>query len=223
MSQTTTVERRILELHFKMTAAELGYYNPKAKKFKEGLESEPLYQTNLQIVRDALKSGWPAAELESFIRERYNAEDRAVLLSDLLPRRREHTVEESTNLIEPGLIYQHPALYDRQAPAYYIQGDMMVMSAPARQTRKETFTLRQLVDYYVQQITGAANPRQFTAAVGSFRYLLQDARVDELLHAVDLGRDYRTETGREVSVLDLQRFLSDARMEVKRREARKSE
>jgi hypothetical protein len=218
------VERRILELHYRLTGCELGYYNPKTKKFREGLESEGSYQSNLEIVRTALKKGKTASDLEEFIRQRYNAGERAVSLADLLPKAEARHMDEQDNLLEEGLIYQHPALYRRISPSFVVSGDTMIQSTPGRLEPLLHFTLRDLVLYYADRLRqGACSPRQFVSALGACRYLLQDARVDELLHAVDLAAERSQETGKEYTALQLGDFLPEARLEVRMRTARAGE
>jgi hypothetical protein len=214
---TTSVERRVLELHFKTLAVEKGFYNSKSKKFPENWESEGLYQSNLNIVREYLKGGWTATELEDAIRSRYQAGERAMLISEVLPKKAPNKrVEERDNLLEEGLVYQHPALYDVRPPTFITMGEEMFQSAPPAHRKRECFTFEDLGKYYFKNLKVGMTPRNWTAALGGFRYLLQDYRLDEVLHAIDIAREEQPDT----MVLELQKYLPEARKEVEMRLSR---
>lgn len=200
-----SVEARVTKLHLKLTGCGLGLYQPSAKSFRDGLESEGVYQSNLEIVRQCLKSGWVAADLEEAIRAAYRGGTRAALLSEVVGHRRGSSADPEDELLEVGVVYQHPLLWVRTPPA---------PGQPGKLAPRLSFKLHELVAYYESRVTGTrANP---AAVLGAFKHLLQCARVDELLFAIDFaaGADY------PVSVLKLADYLVDAGTEVRYRQAR---
>lgn len=212
-----TVERRITELFLKSVGSGLGFYNAATKSFQKGLESEPLYQANLEIVQAALKSGWKASELEDHIVARYKAGERQALLSDILPNKAPaKRIDEEENLLETGPDYQHTALYLRSAPTFAVVGESMVPMQRGSVKPKDEFTLRDLCNYYFETMRVPNTPRRWANALGSFRWLLGEARVDEVLTAVDLACAVNDET----PVLRLSDYLDEARADVAAREAR---
>jgi hypothetical protein len=210
---TTTIEKRLVEGFLKSVGAETGLYNPTTKKFKEGLESEPLYQTNLEIITQALKDGWTSSELEDFVFSRYKAGERAALLSDILPKKSPaKKVDEAENLLDPSIDYQHSALYVRYAPVY--QSD--VCTQRGRVDPLTTFTLRDLAEYYFKVMAVAQTTRTWPAVIGAFNWLLGQSRVDEVLTAIDIAAKINDET----PVLALARFLEEAKEIVEQKQGR---
>ena len=217
----SAVEKRIVDLHFRLTGGGMGFYNNKTRKFRDGYEDEPLYLANLKIVQDQLKRGKTASDLEEFIRQRYDAKERAPLLSDLLPKEEARDLSEQANLLEDGVAYQHPHLFEITNPSFYVTGETMVLRTPGKKRRRDSFTLRDVVHYYGEQVPRCPlNVRQHVAAVGAFRYFLKDARVDELLHAIDLASVESARLSRPCSALQVGNFLPDAKEEVWNRNGR---
>lgn len=216
----TTVEARIVRVYLRSVGAETGFYNPSAKEFREGVESEPIYQSNLEIVRAALKQGWVAADLEEFILCRYKAGERAALLSAILPKQPESKrLDEMDNLLAEGDEHYHPQLFTRAIPGYAIQNGTMVPVTQGTVKPKPFFSLAELVDYFFSRSRMAHTPRQRSAAINQMRWLLSQADVDEILFAVDLA----DQEGKDGGVFDLTDFLEAARQEVFTCQARSTE
>jgi hypothetical protein len=216
----TTVEARIVRVFLRSVGAELGFYNAGFKEFRAGVESEPVYQSNLEIVRSALKQGWVAADLEEFIISRYRAGERQALLSEILPKQPENKrLDESDNLLEDEEPHFHPQLFVRRMPSFTVTGGVMVPVTRGTVTPKEVFTLLDLVSYFFQHGRQGDTPRQRSAAINQMRWLLSQATVDEILFAIDLAE----ESGKDVGVFDLTDFLDVAREQVLVCEARSTE
>jgi hypothetical protein len=213
----TKVEKNLTLAFLKSVGAECGLYNPSTKQFKAGIESESLYQANLEIVAGALKKHWKASELEDFIWQRYNAGERKALLSEILPDKAPATkVEEHENLLCPEVTYQHAQLYIRRAPSFDIHEGVMIPITRGTVTPKESFTLRELAEYYFSQMHVGSNPRMWANVLGIMRSLLTEARADEILTAVDLACAANPTT----PAIQLYDHLEAARSEVSMREAR---
>lgn len=214
-----TLDQKIVELFLKTVGAECGLYNGGTRLFIPNLESHHLYQSNLEIVRDVLKSGRLAAgELEELIRERYKAGERQALLSAILPKSAEkRQLDENENLIEDGTVYQHSELYVRTAPSFFVSGNSMYSSSPGTQTAKERYTLGELLDYYYRRLPVAQLTSRRNRDLGGMRYLLDGYRVDEVLHAIDRAGGEE----KPLSVLKLEDYLPEAREIVRDRAARK--
>lgn len=218
---TRKLDDRIVRIFLKSVGSEAGLYQAAKKDFAPDLELHHLYQANLEIVRSVLKEKRMSAdELERFILERYNAGERQVLLSDILPRQAPaRDYRETDNLIQAGTVYQHAALYERTAPAYSFAGRQVVTVRQGEGKPKAEFTLRELVQYYLEHVKTAYRAARMEKLYGGFRYLLDVWRLDEVLTAIDLAG----ETQRDISVVKLEDFLPQARQEVKMKAARARE
>lgn len=218
---TTKAERKLVELFLKTVGAGLGLYDRSVREFKPNLESEGVYQTNLEIVRQALKEGWSAAELEDHICHRYKQGDRSALLSEILPKKRKSDqIGEEDNLLEDGVAYRHPSLLTWTGrPVYRVEGDTMIPVHRGALARKSVFTLRELVAYYFSRLQIPQDARRHNKAVGQMRWLLSQNSLDEILHAIDIA----AAENRDASVFELSNYMSQARQEVERCQARQSE
>lgn len=213
----TTVEARVVRQFLRMVGANSGLYNPSTKQFAAGLESEALYQTNLEAVRSLLANGWGAVDLERHIANRYNAGERSVMLLEIMPKKPEvHRIDEGDNLLDEEAVYLHPTLFDRGFPSYAVQGGAMVPMAQGSQTPKVSFTLGEIVDRYFQLARRGDIPRQRAATINKMRWLLGQATLDEVLFSLDLA----AATGNDFDVFSLQDYLLAARAEIHVCEAR---
>lgn len=213
-----TVDKRIVMLFLKSIAAGTGFYNPCTKKFDPTMESTPLYQSNLEVVRAALKEGWTASELEAWICDRYKAGERTALLSIILPKKSTaQQLGEDENLLEPEVNYQHSALYDREPPTFDVTDECCMLVHPGMVHRKRTFTLSDLVDYYLNMLELPASASRRNTTTGALRWLLKDARVDVVLTTIDLAVDVAP------PAIKLGDWLEEARSIVHEKEGRLTE
>lgn len=215
--KTTSIERDLAITFFNSVGIELGLYNPKTKELREDAESEALYQSNLEIIRRALKDGWSKGDLENFMWAEFRKSIRCALLSEILPEKEPEIAEEDNLLIE-GVSYLHPALFDRRAPTYAVVGESVIPVSRGTSTQKPEFTLQDLLDYYYRVVkTGRVASRQ-NAHLGAFRYLLTGSSLDEILFSIDAAGD----TDVDWAPFDLERFMREAREQVRIRRARAS-
>lgn len=215
------VDDRIVRIFLKSVGVEAGLYHTGSRDLVDGHETHHLYQSNLEIVRDVLKGGrMSAGELEAFIMERYHAGERQVLLSAILPKQGPaRSYNEADNLLEAGTVYQHAALYVRTAPAFSFAGNSVITVRQGAGTAKETFTLKDLAQYYLAHVHVGYRAANMARLYGGMRYLLETWRLDEILTAIDLAG----ETLKPISVVKLEDFLPQAREETRMKEARRSE
>jgi hypothetical protein len=213
--KATSIERELTRCFFNSVGIELGFYNPKTKELREGAESEGVYQTNLEIIRSALKDGWTKDQLEKLMWAEYRKSIRCALLSEILPEK-EPEIAEEDNLLVDGVSYLHPALFNRMAPTFAVVGESVVPVSRGTSTPKPAFTLRDLLDYYYQIVKTGRVASRVNAHLGAFRYLFSGNSLDEILFAIDAAGD----TDVDWAPLDLERFMREAREEVRVRRAR---
>jgi hypothetical protein len=146
---TSNILLDLLTAFFSSVGADIGYYDPKAKALREGVEENTLYQANLETLSVALKSGWKARDLKDWLWAQYRSGVRAALLAEILPEDAPgREVGENDNLISRQSAYSHPALHLFRPPTYVIGEDGLLPRTAGAVARKETFTLRDLTNYY---------------------------------------------------------------------------
>lgn len=203
-------DTKLTLLFFKTVGSHLGFYNPSTRTFDPEMTNDPLYQTNLDIVKQALRSGWAESEMEGFLCARYKAGDRCALLSDILPAKARE-IQEDDNLLEPDIDYQHPALYLRSPPVFYVKDGLRYPRKHGKITSTDRFTLSDLVDYYMSRMDMEPSDRRRRSATNSLRWLLEGCRIDELLTAIDLKCNTMNPDGSPGSCLSVGDFLDQAR------------
>lgn len=219
----SSVEKGLLTVYYKSVGIELGLYNPKTKKLAAGAESQPHYQANLETVRSYLAGGWTASELEEKLWELSRNNLRGALLAELVPRKSPaNRISEDTNLLETGVVYQHPALYESRMPSYTVRDGVLYQVSPGESRPKVKFTLRDLAQYWFDHTEHPSTTRHWTSVLGFLRYLLTSQRVDEILHAMDIGIETAA-NGPQLPIVKLSDYLDEAIREVQSRTARAGE
>lgn len=216
--KTLTPEQRITELFFKTAGVHLGLYNQSSGQLKEGYSEEGLYVANLQIAKDLLEKGNSEADIRRYLVASEGA--KATYISEVMPTKSaEAAIKATDNLLNDETAYVHPELYDRVASSYAVQGGIMVPVARGAVYRKQTYTLRNATEYYFRKAKVANTPRTWDSAMGAIRWLLNHARVDEVLTAIDIA----VRENESVSAIGLNNFLDDAKEEVELLESRSRE
>jgi hypothetical protein len=210
---------RLTKFFYSTVGVELGLYNSSTKKMVDDHSEDPRYQSTLEATRSILKSMSPH-DLRRYIQSSYEAGTRSGSIKDVIPSKRAETaLQAESNLLEAGIDYQHPSLYDRNYSSFAVQGGNLITVSRGAIKRKPKFSVRDLVDYYFQRAKVANTPRHWESVMKTFIWILDHSRVDEVLTAID----YALEDDECVSAIEVNKYIGDAASIVREKEARAKE
>lgn len=210
-------EERLAQFWLKSVAAGCGLYNPASGSFVDDLEEQGLYHGNVSVFANALKSGWTYDELQFWIGQQYKNGERNALASDILPKKeREDSIRETDDLMDEDTDYFHDALYDTTPPRFAVAGSVMLPVSRGSITRKQSFTLRELMDYYYANVKTACVARRRETQTKTMAWLLSQAELDEILYAIDAAGL----TDDDVPVVELTNYFDEAQRELTYHRAR---
>lgn len=201
-SEDLSQEERLTQFFLKSVGASVGIYNAGTDEYKT---DEPLYKTNVDIFRSALRDGWTYDELHSLIGMNFRDKVSTALASDIITKK-EIPLREGDNLLISTQKYYHPALFNTTAGRWAVGPNTMVPVTRAASVQKDSFTLRDLVDYYYKIVKTGSSSRRREGDSKTMVYLLNQASLDEILFAIDAAG----ETNEEIRVIELNRFFDDA-------------
>lgn len=201
---------RLAKFFVKSVAVGCGLWNASTESFVEGLEEEGVYISNVSIFEHALTHGWTYEDLHHLIGSSYKNGVRVALASDVIPVK-EVGVKEGDNLIESDTQYYHSVLFDVIAPRFALTGTMMIPVSRGSATLKDKFTLRELMDYYYDNVKVACIAKRRGAETKTMAWLLTQGTLDEVLFAIDAAGF----TDNEVPVVELTNYFDDARREIR--------
>lgn len=208
-------EERLAQFFLKSVGVECGLYNHGTKQLADGFEAEGLYQAHVATFASAMKQGWAYDDLHDLVASNYKSGVRAALVSNIIPER-EPLLKETDNLLADDDDYYHSALYIQRAPQFTLAGSMMLTVSAGSITRKETFTLRDLMTYYYDNTRTSSVSRRREAETKTMVWLLKQASLDEILFAIDVVRSEDA----SVSVVELTHYLDQGRADLDYRRAR---
>lgn len=211
-----STEEILAQFFLKSVGAEVGFWNASTSEFSEGFEDEPLYQGNVSCFQNAMKAGHTFDDLHHMIGSNYKNGVRTALASAIIPERKNDDLEESSNLLDSDNPYYHPALFSVSAPRFAVAGTMMIPVARGSTTPKDTFTLRELMDYYYANIKTACLSSRRPSQTKTMMWLLKQASLDQILYAIDAA----SLTDKEIPIIELTKYLEEADLEINYYKAR---
>lgn len=208
-------EDKLAQFFLKSVGVGLGLWNASAEIFVDDLEDQGVYQSNVDIFATAMKSGWTYDDLHHLIGSNYKNGVRGALATEIIPKR-EDPLKEADTLLEEGAHYFHPALFDVIAPRFAIAGSVMLPVTRGSVTPKGRFTLRDLMDYYYENIKTACIAKRRDAQTKTMVWLLGQASLDEILYAIDAA----SLTDDDIPVVEITNWLDEGQKELRYRRAR---
>jgi hypothetical protein len=210
---------RLTKFFYSTVGVELGLYNSGLKQMVDDYTNDPRYQSTLEATRSILKAMSPH-DLRRYIQSSYEAGTRSGSIKDVIPSpKAESALRAESNLLEAGVSYQHPSLYDRSNSSFAVQSGSLVTLTRGTIKRKPKFTVRDLVDYYFQRAKVANTPRHWESVMKTFVWILDHSRIDEVLTAID----FALEDDECVSAIEVNKYIGDAAALVREKEARAKE
>lgn len=151
------------------------------------------FKTSLNVLNTRLKNGWTPEQIMNRLYEAHQWKIKTYRLGDIIPMYPPTTNDkEDRNLILPGVKYKHPELKIINMPLYDEEG---ILINEGEVTRKEIFTLGDLIQYYYDKLKPQEVLRKDVANLLK-RFLADGYSLDHILRAIDLWSIQSSQTSR---------------------------
>ena len=155
-------------------------------------DEEPSTEEKRQIIEefeDLFFYGWSMGDINKVIKRfiERNPGQKPSSVSESFER--EYRGED--NLLTPGKYYYHNQLrLTPGPPVMHLDinlGEITTIEEPYFLEMRASYTINDLVDYYIKQFDVKAGPDERKRLVGTFKYLLKTVDVEKLLFMVDVA------------------------------------
>lgn len=132
--------------------------------------------------------------------------------------------EPPNNLMEQDVFYYHNLLRNTSSPTKIVvdedTGRLVRKSEPFFLEMKKRFTMKDLMDYWYDQMNITPNDHMKRQDEGKFNYILGNYNIDEVLFAIDASKTIRSEMHVRLlrNAFELDRYMDDAREFIKAKE-----
>jgi len=182
MKRTETEE--ILYYFFYHITNHNGIVNKRTGDFREGGKNNPLYKSSESILLHRLARGWTLQSISLRLLSAKDLHIHTANLQEIIPENPPLSEKEDTNLLNPNDKYTHPMTKVIKHPVYDAETGNLLEKGSVE--RKEKFTLSDLINYYLSELTPPRITRKEVSTV--LRYSLNGGIcLDDILRAIDLA------------------------------------
>lgn len=180
--------------------------NKAQHNFRDTARIDPLYKMNLRVLEQRISNGWKEQEIALKILNAKDLKIRTVYLSDIVPEYPSIGDKEDQNLMLPNTLYYHNVLRETLAPVFDLETGDLISGGSI--TRKESFTISDLVNYYLSNLQPINRNRKDLIHV--IKYYLSNYRLDDILTAIDFWCTQSSDLSRGNNPWELKEYIFQA-------------
>jgi hypothetical protein len=176
----------------------------------------------MQAIPQLLEKGWTLYDiknqLDQFARTYPQVAVNIYHIGEIMDK-----IEPPNNLMEPDVFYYHNQLRVTSAPTRIRKdetGKMVRVSEPFFLEMKKCYSMKDLMNYWYEQMGITPNDHMVRQDEGKFKYILGNYTIDEVLFSIDAARAIR----RDLQVrplrnaFELDKYIEDGRQFIKQKE-----
>jgi hypothetical protein len=132
-------------------------------------------------------------------------------------------IEPPNNLMEPEVFYYHNQLREVSPPTRIRKnesGQLVRESMPFYLEMKKCYSMKDLLNYWYEQMGITPNDHMVRQDEGKFKYILGNYTIDEVLFAIDAARAIRRDMQLRPlrNAFELDKYMEDGRQQLKAKE-----
>jgi len=197
------------------------YFVYEITKARIGIEGR--LQSAYHAITKLLEKGWTLQEikeeLDQFARDYPQIILNVYHVEEIMAKK-----EPPNNLLQADIFYYHNILREVSPPVKIAKdpktGQLIRQSHPFFLEMKRRFTMKDLLNYWYEQMDIAPSEHLIRQDEGKFKYMLSNYTLDEILFAIDVAKTIRKEQQLRPlrNAFDLEKYIEDAREFIRAKE-----